>query len=95
MPAYDSFARRAQAAPLLRRFGSLREPLKGGVREGGGFSRRLGSGYRKSDAAASLFLVPSDVLFSNSMLEDMEKIWALRDIIPDPNCYGQKTEGIE
>ena len=29
------------------------------------------------------------------MLEDMEKIWALRDIIPDPNCYGQKTEGIE
>lgn len=29
------------------------------------------------------------------MLEDLEKIWALRDIIPDPSCYGQKTEGIE
>ena len=29
--------------------------------------------------------VPTDVLFSNQMLEDLDKIWALRDIIPDPN----------
>lgn len=59
-------------------------------------------GFKKKDLVGCLnisnlqgLLVPSDVLFSNSMLEDMEKIWALRDIIPDPNCYGQKTEGIE
>jgi len=31
------------------------------------------------------FSVPTDVLFSNQMLEDLDKIWALRDIIPDPN----------
>ncbi len=38
------------------------------------------------------FLVPSDVLFSNSMLEDMEKIWALRDIIPDPTKIPLKSD---
>ena len=31
------------------------------------------------------YFVPTDVLFSNQMLEDLDKIWALRDIIPDPN----------
>ena len=30
------------------------------------------------------FLVPPSVLFSNRMLEDLDKIWALRHIIPDP-----------
>jgi hypothetical protein len=47
--------------------------------------------WYKKGSLLGAFLVPSDVLFSNSMLEDMEKIWALRDIIPDPNCFGQKT----
>ena len=39
--------------------------------------------------------VPSDVLFSNSMLEDMEKIWALRDIIPDPNVIPLESGNLE
>ena len=33
---------------------------------------------------AVLFLVPFTEVFSNQMLEDLEKIWALRFIIPDP-----------
>ena len=33
---------------------------------------------------SSLFLVPAAVLFSNTFLEDLEKIWALREYIPDP-----------
>lgn len=49
-------------------------------------------GYKKEDFVWCLkisnlqsLLVPTDVLFSNQMLEDLDKIWALRDIIPDPN----------
>ena len=30
------------------------------------------------------FFVPPSILFSNRMLEDLDKIWALRHIIPDP-----------
>ena len=30
------------------------------------------------------FQVPPSILFSNRMLEDLDKIWALRHIIPDP-----------
>ncbi len=32
----------------------------------------------------SSFLVPAAVLFSNTFLEDLDKIWALREWIPDP-----------
>ena len=31
-----------------------------------------------------LFLVPLTVLFSNQFLEDLDKIWELRQWIPDP-----------
>lgn len=31
-----------------------------------------------------VFSVPPTVLFSNELLEDLEKIWALRFVIPDP-----------
>ena len=52
---------------------------------------RCGSGYEKR-LLGGAFSVPSDVLFSNSMLEDMEKIWALRDVIPDPNKIPLKSD---
>lgn len=61
--------------------------------KGGGFSRRLiphgglkaASGFQKGKALFTApFLVPPSVLFSNQMLEDLDKIWALRHIIPDP-----------
>ena len=32
-----------------------------------------------------LFLVPPTGVISNSFLEDLERIWALRDVIPEPN----------
>lgn len=32
----------------------------------------------------TLFLVPLTVLFSNQFLEDLDKIWELRQWIPDP-----------
>ncbi len=40
-----------------------------------------------------------DYVFSNSFLEDLERLWELRSIIPDP-CnpnivVNEKTEGIE
>jgi hypothetical protein len=44
-----------------------------------------GTGTEKGCSFAAFFPVPTDVLFSNQMLEDLDKIWALRDIIPDPN----------
>ena len=44
-----------------------------------------GGGNRKRLHLAAFFPVPTDVLFSNQMLEDLDKIWALRDVIPDPN----------
>ena len=33
----------------------------------------------------TLFLVPGADLFSNQFLADLERIWALRYYIPDPN----------
>ena len=41
----------------------------------------------------------SDYVFSNSFLEDLERLWELRSIIPgpcNPNIVvNEKTEGIE
>lgn len=48
-------------------------------------------------ATYKVFLVPAGEVLTNELLEDLEKIWALRDIIPDPTnplCI-IKTEGIE
>ena len=49
-------------------------------------------GYKKKDFVGCLkisnlrsLIVSTDVLFSNQMLEDLDKIGALRDVIPDPN----------
>ena len=39
----------------------------------------------EKSATYKVFLVPSDVLFSNQLLEDLEIIWELRHIIPNPN----------
>lgn len=33
----------------------------------------------------SFYLVPLDVLFSNQFLEDLNKIWELHELIPDPS----------
>lgn len=41
----------------------------------------------------SNFLYPPDVLFSNELLEDLEKIWALRFVIPDPKILNVLKEG--
>ena len=41
----------------------------------------------------------SDYVFSNSFLEDLERLWELRSIIPDPcnpnTVVNEKSEGIE
>ena len=41
----------------------------------------------------------SDYVFSNSFLEDLERLWELRSIIPDPcdpnTVVNENTEGIE
>ena len=42
---------------------------------------------KKEKSSRTSLLVPYDVLFSNSFLEDLAKIWALRYIIPDPDNY--------
>lgn len=41
----------------------------------------------------SNFLYPPNVLFSNELLEDLEKIWALRFVIPDPKNPKCTKEG--
>ena len=40
-------------------------------------------GTRKAPQQGA-FLVPVDVIFSNRVLEDLERLWALRFLIPDP-----------
>ena len=39
---------------------------------------------KKGEKQASLLSVPPDVLFSNQFLEDLDKLWELRNWIPDP-----------
>ena len=57
---------------------------------------------RKRDTAGKLstfdkmpavfaFLVPAGNVLSNRLLEDLERLWALRDIIPDP-LNSEKTD---
>ena len=36
------------------------------------------------ETAGNSTLVPASEVFTNELLEDLEKIWALRDDIPDP-----------
>jgi hypothetical protein len=43
-----------------------------------------GCGYKeKAGELASLLLVPATGVISNQFLEDLERIWALRDVIPN------------
>ncbi|MBR0532080.1 MAG: hypothetical protein IJJ96_05675 [Bacteroidales bacterium] len=54
---------------------------------------------RKPPAKEAFYLGCSDYVFSNSFLEDLERLWELRSIIPDP-CnpnivVNEKTEGKE
>lgn len=64
--------------------------IQGDVGEGGASAADWAPGTEKAPFWEPS--VPSDVLFSNSMLEDMEKIWALRDIIPDPTKIPLKSD---
>lgn len=45
-------------------------------------------GWRKSctkkDRGGGLFLVPYTEVFSNQLLDDLDKLWELRYWIPDP-----------
>ena len=45
--------------------------------------KRIVPGIKREDHLV-FSLVPAAVLFSNTFLEDLEKIWALREYIPDP-----------
>lgn len=45
---------------------------------------RIMDNKKKKTLKVFSFLVPAAVLFSNTFLEDLEKIWALRECIPDP-----------
>ena len=40
---------------------------------------------KKTDVNISLFFVPESGLFSKEFLADLDRIWALRYYIPDPN----------
>ena len=42
---------------------------------------------QEKPASWQAFLVPPTGVISNSFLEDLERIWALRDVIPDPNNF--------
>jgi hypothetical protein len=44
-----------------------------------------GTGYKKSLPEWQALLVPPTGVISNSFLEDLERIWSLRDVIPDPD----------
>ena len=56
--------------------------------------------FEKRRRAEAMPFVPFTEVFSNQMLEDLEKIWALRFIIPDPtnpflstiSCATEKKE---
>ena len=39
--------------------------------------------YKKSRRMPAFFVAPSDII-SNLFLEDLEKIWGLKEWIPDP-----------
>ena len=39
---------------------------------------------KKAGELASLLRVPATGVISNQFLEDLERIWSLRDVIPDP-----------
>ena len=39
---------------------------------------------KKGEKRTSLLSVPLSVLFSNQFLKDLDKIWELREWIPDP-----------
>ena len=41
-------------------------------------------GHEKSTADCGAFLVPYTEVFSNQLLDDLDKIWELRFFIPDP-----------
>ena len=46
---------------------------------------KCGPGYEKgSFLIEAAFLVPYDDIFSNQLLDDLDKIWELRYWIPDP-----------
>ena len=53
---------------------------KGGLSQGSSFPRNT----KKSEKLSFLASVPLDVLFSNELLTDLARIWALRYIIEDP-----------
>ena len=52
-------------------------------------NKKLESSSNEEDSNS----VPPDVLFSNELLEDLEKIWALRFVIPDPKNPKCTKEG--
>ena len=56
-----------------------------GCSRGSAPSMNEGTGYKKSLPGWQAFLVPPTGVISNSFLEDLERIWALRDVIPEPN----------
>ena len=49
-----------------------------------GYKRKKILHFRSFGVTCKNSLVPAAVLFSNTFLEDLEKIWALRFYIPNP-----------
>ena len=45
----------------------------------------------KKDSSSLSFSVPATNVLSNHLLEDLERLWQLRDIIPDP-LNSEKTD---
>ena len=61
------------------------------------FSVKIEKKEKSPENSEDFSSVPAGEVLTNELLEDLEKIWALRDIIHDPTnplCI-IKTEGIE
>ena len=51
---------------------------------------RLPQINRKSQAHRLAFRVPATGVISSQFLEDLERIWALRDVIPNPYLHSKQ-----
>ena len=71
-------------APRRRREGS-QGAVPPSKKEAASAADAPGTGIEKGCKNAAFFPVPNTVLFSNQLLEDLDKIWELRHIIPNPN----------
>lgn len=64
---------------------SIAFPIQPGGRRWPGQKWRHRGGKTKSAGEIPVLSVAAEVLLSNKFLEDLDRIWALKPWIPDPN----------